>query len=62
MDKNWLEATFRNIVNICSDATGGDAAFDPKYGMSTLNEIRVELGLDRIASIADMETALDGPS
>jgi len=42
------EATFRNLISILTDATGGNAAFDPKYGMDTLNEIRVELSMDRL--------------
>lgn len=41
-----LEIVFQSIVNICSDATRGNAAFEPKYGLHILNDIRRELDLD----------------
>lgn len=31
--EEYKEATFRGIVSICYDATGGNAAFEPKYGL-----------------------------
>ncbi len=41
-NNEWL---YESIVSLCSDATGGNAAFDEEYGMDTLNELRSLLGL-----------------
>lgn len=46
--ETWAEATFREVVDICSDATGSNAAFDPEYGMNTLNALRLALGLSAV--------------
>lgn len=53
-----LEATFRRLVAIVSDASGGNAAFDTDYGMGTLNKMRHALGLPTLSK-PDMDTALD---
>lgn len=42
------EVKFCRIVGCVSYATGGNAAFDPEYGLSTLNDIRVLLGLKKL--------------
>lgn len=63
--KEYKEATFRQIISICYDATGGNAAFEPKYGLHVLNRIRIELDLDMINTgyeqqdIKTMEELLD---
>lgn len=52
------EATFRRLVAVVSDASGGNAAFDTDYGMDTLNRMRRALGLPAL-SRPDMDAALD---
>ncbi len=39
------EKLYEDIVDWASEATGGNAAFDPKYGVNVLNELRRLLGL-----------------
>lgn len=63
--KEYKEATFRQIISICYNTTGGNAAFEPKYGLHILNRIRIELDLDIVNTgnkqqdIKKMEELLD---
>lgn len=48
MSRECREATFHGIVSICREATGSNAAFDPRFGVDTLNQIRLELNLPKV--------------
>ena len=64
MTEQERERMFQKVVGIAYDATGGNCAFEPEYGMYYLNPIRVAMGLrpvvsdDLKADIATMNSLL----
>lgn len=59
--EEYKEATFKGIVSICYDAIGGNAAFEPKYGLHVLNKIRIELDLDMINTGNELRRKASSP-